>query len=169
MKKIGFGGGCHWCTEAYFQILKGVNKVEQGWISSNNEHSDLSEAVIVHYEESIISLNILITVHLHTHSSTSNHSLRAKYRSAVYTFEEHQIHLAYSTIRELQSDFEKPIITRVLPFQSFKLNEQDQLNYFQKHSDNQFCKNYIHPKLKFIIQKFSQQLKENDPIKKIKL
>ena len=47
MKKIGFGGGCHWCTEAIFQALNGVESVEQGWISSLNPYDTFSEAVIV--------------------------------------------------------------------------------------------------------------------------
>jgi peptide-methionine (S)-S-oxide reductase len=32
--KIALGGGCHWCTEAVFQSLKGVQKVEQGYVAS---------------------------------------------------------------------------------------------------------------------------------------
>jgi peptide-methionine (S)-S-oxide reductase len=34
--KIGFGGGCHWCTESVFQALKGVQKVEQGWFAKTS-------------------------------------------------------------------------------------------------------------------------------------
>ena len=32
--KIGFGGGCHWCTEGVFQALRGVTQVDQGFIQS---------------------------------------------------------------------------------------------------------------------------------------
>jgi len=30
--RIGFGGGCHWCTEAVFAALRGIIRVEQGFI-----------------------------------------------------------------------------------------------------------------------------------------
>ena len=90
ISKIGFGGGCHWCTEAVFQSLKGVAKVEQGWIASFDEYDSFSEAVIVYYNETVISLETLIDVHLYTHRSNSDHSMRKKYRSAVYTFSENK-------------------------------------------------------------------------------
>ena len=84
--KIAFGGGCHWCTEAVFQQLKGVIRVEQGFVASVNEYQSFSEAVIVHFNPSIIPLKILVEIHLYTHKSTSNHSMRSKYRSAIYYF-----------------------------------------------------------------------------------
>jgi peptide-methionine (S)-S-oxide reductase len=47
VSKIGFGGSCHWCTEAIFLSLKGVTAVKQGWIASDGQNSTFSEAVIV--------------------------------------------------------------------------------------------------------------------------
>ena len=79
LTKISFGGGCHWCTEAVFQALNGVTKVEQGWVSSTKEDNTFSEAVIVHFNSENINLKTLIEIHLRTHKSTKNHSLSVGY------------------------------------------------------------------------------------------
>jgi len=155
IKKAGFGGGCHWCTEAVFSALKGVVTVEQGWIASVNVNADLSEGVIVTYNTAEITLDVLIAIHLHTHSSTANHSMRGKYRSAVYTFNEVDMLPAQQAIANLQQDFENTIITKVLPFFDFKLNREDSLNYYFNEPGKPFCENYINPKLKLLLQKFS--------------
>ena len=34
-KQLGFGGGCHWCTEVIFDHLVGDSNVQQGWIKSS--------------------------------------------------------------------------------------------------------------------------------------
>ena len=82
--KIAFGGGCHWCTEAVYKSLKGIISVEQGFLASDGEESSFSEAVIVSYEPSDISLEDLILIHLYTHKSTSDHSMRNKYLSLIH-------------------------------------------------------------------------------------
>ena len=46
LKKIGLGGGCHWCTEAVFQAFNGVEKVEQGYISSEGDAEDFSKLLL---------------------------------------------------------------------------------------------------------------------------
>lgn len=158
LKKIAFGGGCHWCTEAYFQALKGVEKVEQGWISAAFPNDTFSEAVIVHYNPTIISLKILISVHLHTHSSTKEHSFREKYRSAVYVFNG-EVEEVQRYINENQVDFHESIITKVLSFKEFKLNTEEQQNYYKKNKEGAFCERCISPKLKIIEREYVDYFK----------
>lgn len=153
---IGFGGGCHWCTEAVFQSLHGVHRVQQGWISSESPYNNESEAVIVHYHPDIISLSDLVSIHLYTHSSTSKHSMRKKYRSAVYYTQSNDKQLIQKEIYQNQTNFKEPIITLTLPFKAFRSSPDQYQNYFQKHHDRPFCKAYIHPKLKKIMQRHSQ-------------
>lgn len=156
IKKIGLGGGCHWCTEAVFASLKGVMEVQQGWIASTVPNDAFSEAVIVRYNPAIIGLKDLIEIHLHTHSSTANHSMRHKYRSAVYWFGEEDKQAANEAIAAFQNDFEQPIITAVLPFVSFRENIPEQLNYYYSDPEKPFCKLYIDPKLQMLRQKFGK-------------
>jgi len=154
IRKTGFGGGCHWCTEAVFSALKGVVSVQQGWIASDSKNSSFSEGVIVEYDTDNITQDVLIAVHLYTHSSTALHSMRDKYRSAVYTFNEADTNQAKEAIANLQADFDVPIITAVLPYADFKLNREDSLNYYFSDPERPFCENYINPKLKLLLKQF---------------
>ena len=117
---IGFGGGCHWCTEAVFQSLRGVQTVEQGFITSIPPHDSYSEAALLGYDPKIISLDVLIDVHLRTHASTSHHKMRGKYRSAIYVHSDAQAEAALRKIKQSQPDFEDPIVTLVIPHKGFK-------------------------------------------------
>lgn len=157
MKKtenIGFGGSCHWCTEAIFLSLCGVKSVEQGWISSLNEDPGFSEAVIVHFDEDNITLENLIEIHLHTHSCTSEHIMRNKYRSAIYTFNSFQEKESKHIIEKLQVDFNQQIITKVIPFDKFRLNQDQYLNYYYNNPQKPFCQNIVNPKLQKLISLF---------------
>jgi len=144
IEKIGLGGGCHWCTEGIFQSLIGIQKVEQGWIASNGINNSLSEAVIVSYYPDRIDLKTLIEIHLLTHSSTYEHAMRAKYRSAIYTFTNNQNNEARQILHDFQRKNPRKIITKILPFRSFKMNQESYLSYFYTRPGSPFCKTYIH-------------------------
>lgn len=159
--KIGFGGGCHWCTEAVFQSLIGVEKVEQGFVASFNLHNELSEAVIVHFNHKRISLQTLIEIHLLTHSSSSDHAMRKKYRSAIYSFDEAQHNSAHALMMEFQNNSNNKLITEVMPFKYFEPSEENFINYYYKNPEKPFCKTYINPKLKLLLDQFSGVVDSN--------
>ncbi|MFC5193819.1 peptide-methionine (S)-S-oxide reductase [Bizionia hallyeonensis] len=155
ISKIALGGGCHWCTEAVFQSLKGVGKVEQGYVASIGEYESFSEAVIVHFNSNCVNLETLINIHLLTHKSTVNHSMRNKYRSAVYTFSEAQHLEVAMLIESFQQDFDQKLVTQVLPFSDFKASREAIQNYYRKNPEKPFCETFINPKLKLLLQQFS--------------
>ncbi|QTD36739.1 peptide-methionine (S)-S-oxide reductase [Polaribacter batillariae] len=155
LQKIAFGGGCHWCTEAVFQSLIGVEKVEQGWVSSIHNHTSFSEAVVVSFWASKITLETLIEIHLLTHKSTSQHSMREKYRSAIYYFSKFQKDESLRIIEKLQPNFKEKIITKTLKFSAFKSSIDEFKNYYYTNPKKPFCENYISPKLQLIMAKFS--------------
>jgi peptide-methionine (S)-S-oxide reductase len=161
LQKIAFGGGCHWCTEAVFQSLIGVSKVEQGFVASINENSNFSEAVIVHFNETLISLATLIEIHLYTHKSASNHSMRTKYRSAVYVFSEKQKEHAQSQLDLLQFQFQNKLITQVFSFSKFKASRAQIQNYYYSNPKKPFCESFINPKLQVLLSKFSKYTNQN--------
>ena len=147
MNKIGLGGGCHWCTEAVFQSVIGVQKVEQGYISSSKPYDSMSEAVIVYYNEEV-DLEQLLDIHLETHASTQLHSRRKEYRSAVYYFEESEKEVIEIVLNTLSQKHDKKYITTILPFITFKPSRKSIQNYYKTRPDAPFCKRYIKPKLK---------------------
>ena len=154
--KIALGGGCHWCTEAVFLSLNGVNKVEQGFVSSQDFEEAFSEAVVVTYNNSLISMRDLIEVHLHTHKSTSAHSFRHKYRSAIYVYSKEDYVRATNILNALNLEFDQQLITKVHYFKQFKPSEERFHDYYYTNPEKPFCETYISPKLKTILTKFGK-------------
>jgi len=159
--RIGFGGGCHWCTEAVFLSLNGVEKVEQGFIAASSDKNDFSEAVIVHYNSDLIGMKELVAIHLDTHRSTHNHSMRKKYRSGIYYFEKEYKRILKNILNEIQPSFTEQIITSIQPFGAFKSSEEKFHNYYYSDRNKPFCKTHISPKIKLLQEKYSKHFSKN--------
>jgi peptide-methionine (S)-S-oxide reductase len=160
IEKLAFGGGCHWCTEAVFEQLRGVEAVEQGWVSSTVPNDDFSEAVIVHFNPDQIAVSSLIGVHLNTHAATAEHQLRGRYRSAIYYLSPDQVSDCQRALDLWQLDFSAPLLTRVLPFVSFRASLPEHLNYYASDPERPFCQRYIRPKLDLLEERFATLLSD---------
>ena len=146
-ERIGLGGGCHWCTEAVFQALPGVERVEQGFIRSTAPDDAWSEAVIVWFDPELVSVYSLMKAHVKTHAATSEHAMREKYRSAAYVFDARQDTQAREALARLQPAFGNRLMTRVLPFAGFLASDERYRNYYAANPERPFCQRYIQPKL----------------------
>ena len=101
-----------------------------------------------------MSLERLLEIHLKTHNSTSNHSFRKKYRSAVYYMNPEDAPVLKRILMELQQDFQNELVTQVLAFKKFKASRESIQDYYRKNPDAPFCKRHIEPKLKLLESHF---------------
>lgn len=157
--KVGLGGGCHWCTEAVFQTLAGISKVEQGFVRSNPPADSWSEAVVVTFDPAALPMEVLIEIHLRTHASTAHHKMRGKYRSAVYVNDAATGAEVTRALQDLQTQFEDPLLTQVLSLVAFKPSDARFQNYYRNGPERPFCKTYIDPKLALLRKEFSSVLR----------
>ena len=65
----------------------------------------------------------------------------------------------------LKDEFDGEVITRILGFGNFKLNSEEFLDYYATDPDRPFCKNYIEPKLKLLLERFGNSVVKS-PVKK---
>ena len=125
-----FGGGCFWCTEAVFQQLRGVEKVESGYSGGSRENPSYeqvctgatghAEVVQITFDPEEISYADLLRIHLSTHDPTTlnrqggDHG--TQYRSIILVRDPGQEKTAGEIIAEMQPDFDDEIVTQVEPF-----------------------------------------------------
>ncbi|GAB6260726.1 peptide-methionine (S)-S-oxide reductase [Photobacterium sp. R1] len=160
MESVGLGGSCHWCTEAIFRSLKGVREVEQGWLSAQGLEG-MSEGILVRFEPASIDLYTLIQIHLHTHSCTSDHALRHRYRSAIYAFSPEQQRASQICLKALQSEFDQHVLTEALRIDTFEPSRQALQDYFYRNPQRPFCQARISPKLNYLLKQFGAYVDGN--------
>ena len=158
---LGLGGGCHWCTEGVFSVLKGISHLEQGWLSSTPPDQEFSEGILLTFDPGVISVEDIIQIHLQTHSSQSQHSRRNQYRSAVYYQSEGELNELRAMFSRLQKPSES-FITKLLPLVKFKpQGNENYKNYYLSKPEKPFCKTHIDPKIKYLIARHRKKINEN--------
>jgi peptide-methionine (S)-S-oxide reductase len=171
-----FGGGCFWCTEAVFKMLKGVSKVLPGYAGGTIENPTYeqvsggntghAEVIYIEYNPEVVKYTDLLTVFFGSHDPSQlnrqGNDVGTQYRSVVfYTSEEQKLEVE-SFIKELDSSSEegKPIVTEVAPLTKFYEAENYHKDYFTNHPENPYCAVIINPKVEKVQEKYAELLND---------
>ena len=73
--------------------------------------------------------------------------MRHKYRSAIYVFDDGQAKDSQQALVQLEPQFDRPLITQVLPFSAFDASDERFRNYYASDPERPFCQTHIAPKL----------------------
>ncbi|WP_405198719.1 peptide-methionine (S)-S-oxide reductase [Christiangramia sp. LLG6405-1] len=137
--KIGLEGGCHWCTEAVFKAFKGVHDVRQGYIYAKESPDQFYEGIVFNYDPELVKLEDLILIHLSTHQSMKDHSMRHKYRSAIYVYDKMELEKTSEALKSVSISDGSKIVTRVYELASFKESRPEIRNYYQTDPQDHFA------------------------------
>lgn len=176
MEIIVFGGGCFWCTEAVFQMLKGVMTVTSGYMGGtlpNPTYAQVCsgdtlyiEVIQVEYDSNEVSLEELLSVFFSSHDPTSHNQQGndkgIQYKSAIFYSTEEQKQIIDDYIKTLEQDhaFSKPIVTQVISASKFYTAEESHQNYYRTNEDAPYCQVVINPKIEKLRLMYKKLLKE---------
>ncbi|MEM8895678.1 MAG: peptide-methionine (S)-S-oxide reductase MsrA [Bacteroidota bacterium] len=175
MELATFGAGCFWCTEAVFQRLMGVEKVESGFSGGHIKNPSYREVVTgrtghaevaqITYDPEQISYEELLEVFWKTHDPTTLNRQGADvgthYRSAVFYHTEEQGELARSYKEKLDAAqiWSDPIVTEIAPFDAFYPAEDYHQDYYNQNQSQPYCAFVINPKVNKLKAVFADKLK----------
>ncbi|WP_198315862.1 peptide-methionine (S)-S-oxide reductase MsrA [Chitinophaga tropicalis] len=176
-EKATFGGGCFWCTEAQFQYLDGVLKVESGYAGGtvpNPTYEQVctgttghAEVIQVTYDPSKITYEELLQAFWQSHDPTQlnrqGNDVGTQYRSVIFYHNEEQHKLAEFYKDKLQHSgaYDEPVVTEISPIDKFYKAENYHQNYYNQNGSQPYCHFVIAPKLEKFKKVFKDKLKKN--------
>ncbi|WP_188054062.1 peptide-methionine (S)-S-oxide reductase MsrA [Sphingosinithalassobacter sp. CS137] len=168
-------GGCFWCTEAVFNDVIGVEKVESGYTGGTvadptykqvcSGDTGHAEAVQITYDPEKISYDELLDIFFATHDPTQlnrqGNDVGTQYRSAIFPASPEQAQAAMRGIERNQLNWTAPIVTKIEPLGEWYKAEDDHQEYWEGEGQrNPYCLAVIPPKLQKLRKSFANRVKE---------
>ena len=162
-----FGGGCFWCTEAFFEKVKGVQSAVSGYAGGAQENPTYrevcngttghAEVLQVRYDPKQISYETLLEIFFDTHDPTTmnqqGNDHGTQYRSIILYHDDAQKQAAEKVKKAAASQHKDPITTQIVPLKKFYPAEEYHQDYFAKNPNAPYCAYIIRPKLQKFLKK----------------
>ena len=171
-----FANGCFWCSEAVFKRLKGIKSVLPGYSGGQVKNPSYeqvcsgrtghAESIQIEFDPKVINYEKILDIFWRTHDPTTlnrqANDVGTQYRSAIFYHDEKQKEIAEKSKRYLEKEnvYKDPIVTEITPFKNFYTAENYHKDYYEKHKDDPYCNFVIDPKLRKLLQKYRNEIKE---------
>jgi peptide-methionine (S)-S-oxide reductase len=169
-------GGCFWCLEAVYDLLKGVESVESGYMGGTTPHptyaevcsgrSGHAEVVQLAFDPEVVSfrelLEVFFTIHDPTTLNRQGNDAGTQYRSAIFYHSPEQKRTAEDVVAQLTKGklWRDPIVTEIAPAAPFTKAEEDHQEYYARVGNaNPYCSFVVEPKVAKFRKAFTDRLK----------
>ena len=170
-----FAGGCFWCTEAVFNDVVGVTKVESGYTGGTVDNPTYkqvcggdtghAEAIRITFDSDVISYGELLDIFFATHDPTQlnrqGNDVGTQYRSAIFPQDETQANEARAGVERANASNDGRVVTMIEPQGEWWPAEDYHQQYWEGEGQrNPYCIAVIPPKLQKLRKSFQARVKE---------
>lgn len=172
------GGGCFWCTEAVFESVRGVERVESGYTGGSlpdptyeqvcSGTTGHAEVIRVTFDPDAISYADLLRIFFATHDPTTpdrqGGDVGPQYRSVIFPHSAEQERVAREVMGQLEEEqvFDDPIVTRIEAEAEFYPAEAYHHQYYRRNPRQGYCQVVIAPKVAKFRRQFAGHLGGDD-------
>ncbi len=165
-----FALGCFWAAQTEFSELRGVTKVVAGYSGGKVEKPSYeavgtgktghAEAVDVDFNPGEISYKDLVTVFFTIHDPTTlnrqGNDVGSQYRSVIFHHTPQQRETATVVLAEQSAVWPSPVVTELLPAETFYPAEHYHQRYFELNPNQPYCAIVVEPKVRKARQLFAK-------------
>ena len=169
---ITLGGGCFWCTEAVFERVRGVLKVESGYTNGHVERPTYeqvcsgttghNEVVRVSFDGSQITLREVLEIFFVIHDPTSlnrqGNDAGTQYRSGIYFHDAAQQATAREVLAEVNAHHGGRAVTELMAEANYSRAEDYHQHYFVNHPGQGYCAMVVAPKVEKFRKTFAAKV-----------
>ena len=169
-------GGCFWCLEAVYDQMLGVEAVESGYMGGPMVDPSYeavctgmtghAEVVRISFDPKIVSyrelLDVFFVIHDPTTLNRQGNDQGTQYRSAIFYHSPEQKVIAEEVIATLtkQRVHDRPIVTQVVPAETFYIAEDYHQEYFVRNPSQPYCAFVVNSKVAKFRAHFAEKLKK---------
>lgn len=168
------GGGCFWCVEAQYKMLKGVKTAISGYAGGHVENPTYeqvcekntghAEVVKIEFDPGIITFKDIIDLFWLAHDPTTlnqqGNDKGPQYRSIILYQNDEQKKIAEASMAEAQKEHDQKIVTEIVPLTKFYRAEDYHQDYFANNPNQGYCRMIVGPK----VAKFRHKLEEKNKL-----
>ena len=165
-------GGCFWCLDAVYRVLRGVSDVESGYTggtAANPSYEAVctgltghAEAVAVTFDPEVIPasviLDVFFTLHDPTQLNRQGNDVGTQYRSAMFYADTEQKQLFEAARDRAIEWWGDGIVTTIEPLGEYHVAEDYHQDFFAKNPDQGYCMAVALPKVNKIRKSYADYI-----------
>ena len=172
VKTYVVAGGCFWCLDAAYRILRGVSDVVSGYTGGSLEHPTYeqictgatghAEAVAVTFDPDVIPSDVILdaffTMHDPRQLNRQGAGVGTQYRSAMFYSSEEDKALFEAAKARAEDTWDGDLVTEIVPLGEFFDAEGYHQDFFAKNPGQGYCLAVAVPKVSKVRKSFAEYL-----------